>query len=137
MSQAALSDAIYDALAADQSAGTLYDDLGGRLFHLVAPSETDLPLMTWQFVGEVPVDYFSASDDHQDVSVQFDIYTNRVDGPNAHDAIRAKAHTLLHRVTLTATGFGLVDSWIDDRGGSPISEDDALRTTMTGTLLAQ
>ena len=137
MSQKALSDAIYDALAADQTAGTLFDDLGGNLFWINGPSESATPLMTWQFVGDVPEDFFDAADDLQDVSVQFDLYTNRNTSGGSHDVIREKAHALLHRVFLTATGFGEVQCWIDDKGGSPIADGDSLRTTMSGTLYAQ
>lgn len=137
MSQKALSDAIYDALAADQAAGTFYDDVSGSLRWVVGESELATPLFTWQFIGDVPEDFFTAADDLQDVSVQFDLYTDRVDGAGAHDAIREKAHALLHRVKLTATGFSEVQSWIDDKGGSPVAEQDAFRTTMSGTLFAQ
>lgn len=137
MSQTALSKAISDALSADQTAGTLYDNVGGRLRWIVGESELDLPMMTWQFLGDVPEDFFNAADDLQDVSVQFDIYTDRNSGPDANDAIREKAHALLHRVRLTATGYGEVQSWIDDKGSSPTVEQDAFRTTMSGTLFAQ
>lgn len=137
MSQTALATAIVSALSADQSSGTLYADVGGRIRWIVGESELDLPMLAFQFLGDVPEDFFDAAGDLQDVSVQFDVYTDRNSGPDANDAIREKAHALLHRVTLTATGFGEVQSWIDDKGASPTVEQDAFRTTMSGTLFAQ
>ncbi|MEM6259677.1 MAG: hypothetical protein AAGI37_15465 [Planctomycetota bacterium] len=137
MSQASLSDAIYDALAAVQSEGTLYADLSGRLRWIIGETALQTPLLAWQFLGDVPERFFLAADETRDVSVQFDLYTDRVDGASAHDAIRQKARALLDRVTLTASGFTQVQCWIDDYGASPVAEGDAYRTTMTGTLLAQ
>jgi hypothetical protein len=137
MSQSALSAAIYDALAAVQTSGTLFSDVGGRLRWVVGETALDLPMFAWQFVGDVPERFFLAADETRDVDVQYDLYTNRADGLAAHDAIRGKARTLLDRVTLTASGFTQVQSWIDDYGASPVAEGDAYRTTMTGTLLVQ
>lgn len=137
MSASALSDAIYDALASVQTAGSFFDDVGGRLRWVVGETSLDLPMFAWQFVGDVPERFFLADDETRDVDVQFDLYTDRTAGLAAHDAIRVKARNLLDRVTLTATGFSEVQSWIDDYGASPVAEGDAYRTTMTGTLLVQ
>lgn len=137
MSASALSDAIYDALAAVQTAGSFFDDVGGRLRWVVGENALDLPMFAWQFVGDVPERFFLKADETRDVDVQFDLYTNRKAGLAAHDAIRVKARNLLDRVTLTASGFTEVQSWIDDYGASPVAEGDAYRTTMTGTLLVQ
>ncbi|MGB0970433.1 MAG: hypothetical protein ACPGVG_05655 [Mycobacterium sp.] len=135
MSQAALAKSIRDALSASQVAGTFYDDVSGVIRWMTGAIGQSLPMFTYQFVGDVP-DRFFAGGDPREVAVQFDLYTNRNDGPDAHDATKVKARALLDRQTLTAVGFSDVQCWIDDFG-SPLAEDDALHSTMFGTLLVQ
>lgn len=135
MSQAAIATAIKALLDATQTAGSFYDDVSGNIRWLLGVQNADLPLFTYQFIGDVP-DQFFDNTEPRDLPVQFDLYTDRNDGPDAHDATKAKAVALLNNQTLTVTGFGLVELWITDRGQQTV-EDNATRTTMTATLKAQ
>lgn len=131
MSQAIL-DAVHDALVADTSSGTLYDDLSGRIYQGIAPQNTTLPYLEFDCVSDVPERLMSGAITQQ-VDVQFDLYGNSDDGPRALGQIEAKLYALLEGVSIMPTGF--------DRGVVTCSlrmvrvrEEDAYRITDQFTI---
>ncbi len=63
MSQQAVAQAIHQQLITDQSAGSLWSVLGGRIYHLQAPPDTALPLLTVRIDEDEPQTFFDGSSD--------------------------------------------------------------------------
>ena len=65
----ALLDGVYDKLAAVQTAGTFYDDLGGRIYRHLAPDDAVEPLAIITVITDLPDRFFSSADLDADVDV--------------------------------------------------------------------
>lgn len=126
MGQVDWATAVYTKLTADQTAGSFYDDVGGRIYMSQAPKDASLPLVVWSILGDVSPDFFSGTD--LDATFQVDVwFPDRQDGSTTDaDLITTndKLVTLLDRVTLTSvTNHGNVQTHLIDKGGI-IREDD-------------
>lgn len=102
----ALANGIASKLTADQASGSLYDDLGGRIYEAYGPEEGDLPQLTWLIVSDPPAGSFEA--DGIDAEIEFNLWGERRLGEpdNALGDINDKLFNLLHRGTLTISGHG-------------------------------
>lgn len=120
----ALSDGIYTKLTADQSAGTLYAAVSGRIYHGVAPDDAALPLLVFNVIDN-PVAYTFTQDNLQ-AQVQFDIYVDREAGAASGQTIDDKLFTLIQRQNITVSGYTGCNVICLQRG-VPVVEDDAYR----------
>lgn len=102
MSQA-LTEGVYGALTADQSAGTFYDDLSGRIYELAAPEDAALPHAVFNLVTDPPDETFSGDD--IEATVQIDLYGERRLGAAALGDIQAKLLAELQGAAVTVAGF--------------------------------
>lgn len=137
MSQAIL-DALHAKLVADQSAGTFYDDVGGRIYQGQGPNNVALPYCEFDSVGvepEVFMDQGGTGPRTQTADVQIDLYGNTDDGPKALGDVEQKLYDLLEKASISPTG--------SDRGVVRCSirmlrvvEEDAYRITDQFTIQA-
>ena len=100
----AINTALYVKLTADQSAGSLYDDLGGRIFEMEGKDDDPLPLMTYA-VQSSPVQGLYNGDIIIKAQVVFTLFGHRRLGAQAIGDIEAKLFTLMNQTTLAPTGY--------------------------------
>ena len=74
----AMTDGIITKLTTDQSPGSFYDDLGGRVFGIQADQDPTFPYCVVTVIDDAP-SYFFESDDIQ-ASIQIDLYGSFDDG---------------------------------------------------------
>jgi len=121
----AIKSALYTKLTADQSAGTLYAAVGGRIYEEEGPDDAALPLMVYGVTssptsGLFDGEFFVVS------TVMFTIYGHRRLGAAALGDIEAKLFTLLDSVALAPTGY--------DRGVVVCQDRD--RRSILGEIIA-
>jgi hypothetical protein len=116
--------AIYTKLTTDQSAGTLYSDLGGRIYHGERPQAAGqlYPLLVWSVIT-VGVQGFYGSVDGKEAIIQFDLYAKRSTGPAALGAINTKLFALLDRAALSTAGHDRTVLTCQDEGGYSVDGD--------------
>jgi len=130
MSQSQLKTAIYQTLTADQTSGSLYDDVSGRIWEGQAPTDTGgdtnalLPFLFYRIVSDVVPPSFTRADFH--ALVQFDLYSKRNEGAATATSTNDKLFALLHKKQMTMTGHTGVEGHAEDRGALTF-EDDAIR----------
>ncbi len=112
---------IIDKLTADQSAGTLYDDLGGTIFISQAKQDAPLPLLIVSIVADPPLRFFGAND--IEAIIQIDLYGSRPEGSTSISQMSDKLFTLLDNAALTITGFVGAKMHCDERGVYTVEED--------------
>lgn len=125
------------ALVADQSAGTFYDDLSGRVYLSQGPQDTDLPICIVSLVSNMPeLTFANDGGEMRSSEFQVDLYGHKDSGAKAVGDINTKLFDLMHDATLTVAGFTNVGVRCLDRG-SPSVEEDAIRFmsrwTVSGT----
>lgn len=103
MSQA-IKTAIYTKLTADQSGGSLYEAVGGRIFELQGKDDADLPLLTYE-VTSTPIQGLYNGTVVVKSQVIFTIYGHRRLGSAAVGTIEDKLFTLMNQATLAPTGY--------------------------------
>tara|TARA_R100000655_G_C2992688_1_gene193333 strand:+ start:2439 stop:2852 length:414 start_codon:yes stop_codon:yes gene_type:complete len=103
MSQA-VKTALYTKLTTDQSAGSLYTAVGGRIFELQGSDDEALPLLTYE-VTSTPVAGLYNGTVIEKSQVILTIYGHRRLGSAAIGDIEAKLFTLLNQTTLAPTGY--------------------------------
>ena len=117
-----IANALNAKLRSDQSSGSFYDDLGGRIYESEAQHDDSLPLCVWQVITNEALHLLANSDDLK-LRLQISVLTKRVDGShtcrNAHD----KLVSLLNRKTLIADGWSAVSVLLSDGGAPQINED--------------
>lgn len=92
----AIHEAVEASLTADQSSGSLYDDLSGRIHEGQLPVDSRYPALRYAVTtGTAQVSLQDDRDDHQ---MQFDLYGHDDD---VLSAALGKLRTLLHRQTIT------------------------------------
>lgn len=103
MSQA-INTAIYTKLTADQSAGTLYAAVGGRIFENEGQDDSALPLLVY----EVTTAETSNVMDGKEIiraNVTFTLFGHKRLGNAALGTIEGKLYTLLNGEGITTTGY--------------------------------
>ena len=103
MSQA-IKTALYTKLTTDQSAGSLYDDVGGRIYELEGQDDASLPLLTYE-VSSTPVEGLYNGTIMLKAQVIVTLYGHRRLGSAALGSIEDKLFTLLNSGTLAPTGY--------------------------------
>ena len=125
---------LYALLTSDQSSGSFYDDLGGRIHEGVAPEEETLPHMVFTEITDPPINYLGGSSDIE-MQVQLDIYSERSLGPNELGDIHTKVLTALEGASLTIAGYVGGQLEFTERGRYSI-DGDARRVTMEALITA-
>lgn len=121
MSQQALLTGWYTLLSTDQTVGSFYDDLGGRIYEMQAPESAALPLCVYQLVTDPESPTFTKDD--LNAEMQVDLYGEQRLGAKALRDTHDKLVALLQRKTITVSGYtGGIINWID-RGQSSVEED--------------
>tara|TARA_R110000824_G_scaffold168136_4_gene345163 strand:+ start:2881 stop:3291 length:411 start_codon:yes stop_codon:yes gene_type:complete len=103
MSQA-IKTAIYVKLTTDQSGGSLYDLVGGRIFELQGNDDADLPLLTYE-VQSTPVSGLFDGEVYIKSQVLFTIFGHRRLGAEAIGTIEDKLYDLMKDAALAPTGY--------------------------------
>lgn len=103
MSQA-IKTALYTKLTADQSAGSFYDDVGGRIFEMEGQDDSALPLVVYD-VTSTPVEGLYNGNVVVKSQVVLTLYGHRRLGAAALGAIEDKLFTLVNQVTLAPSGY--------------------------------
>jgi len=125
MSTQAIVDAIYAKLTADQTSGSVYSDVGGRIYEMRAPQDAALPLLVFTVIPEsVPL----IASDNTDAEVQIDLWGHVRLGAKAIGDINDKLDALFNRVAITPTGSNAGMTQVIDPGLRTI-EEDAVRIT--------
>lgn len=135
MSSQAIVDALRTKLEADQSAGSFYTAVGGRIYNTIAPQNEQLPLAIVNIIAD--------SDDRNygsvthNMQVQIDLYGKIAEGQAALGAIESLLYGLLFNATITPVGFDRGKCVFNSR--MQLSQDeDAYRITdeitITGTI---
>ena len=121
MAQQALVDGIYSKLTAVTSSGTVYDDVGGRIYEGQGPHDAALPLLVFNLITDITDQHFGK--DNIDTTVQFDIYGDRQLGSKAVRTTSDRLFTLLHGQSLTVSGFSQIIPQCIERGTLQVEED--------------
>jgi hypothetical protein len=103
MSQA-IKTALYVKLTTDQSAGSLYTAVGGRIYELQGKDDDPLPLLTYE-VTSSPVAGLYNGTVIEKSQVIITIYGHRRLGAQAVGDIEAKLFTLLNQSALAPVGY--------------------------------
>jgi hypothetical protein len=108
----ALLDGVYDKLAAVQTAGTFYDDLGGRIYRHLAPDDAVEPLAVISLVTDLPERIFGNADINADV----DITIHGLKGVSEAAVLAIHAKLLaFDGDAITITGHAAGTWWVTDR----------------------
>jgi hypothetical protein len=110
----ALATGLGAKLIEDQSAGSLYADLAGRIYENEAPEDAALPLLTWEVVTDEPRRTFD--NDHLQTVIQFNLYGDADSGAKALELINDKLYLLLNRQTFSLVGYSDAQGLCDDLG---------------------
>lgn len=132
-SQEAMAAGFGALLVSDQSEGSFYDDVGGRIYEMVAPEEAPLPLAVWNIITDPPDEMFGGDD--IDAEIQVDLYGEKSLGIATLGAINDKLFTLLQGQSATITGYDGVSIQCMDRGAREV-EERAYRITSRWRLMA-
>ena len=117
-----LLEALHAKLIADQSAGTFYDDLGGRVYSLEAPVNASMPLaVILPFSYEVE-EYYDQKD-AREAEFQITLWGHRNDGIAGLLDTNTKLYNLLHRASLSPAGMDRAVVTCLDEGVESIEED--------------
>lgn len=122
MSVGAFMDALYTKLTADQTAGSLYDALGGRIYNGFAIEEASTPYLCFSAVTGVPERHMGGPVS-LDVTVQFDLFGNIELGSKALHDIEVKLYALLEGVSIAPTGFDRGVCTFTTRGAAIVDDD--------------
>jgi len=135
MSQKVVTDAIYTQLVADQSAGTFYAAVSGRIYLGRGSDDAALPLCVYSVISDVQEHYFG-NDDDSELSIQFDIYEDVRLGAAVIQGHADKLTTALANKALTPSAtYAKIHVRMMDRGTLTI-EEDAYRISSDWQVLA-
>jgi hypothetical protein len=127
MSQQALANAIYAKLADTVSVDSIWTDLSGRIYHLQAPPDSQLPLLVFHIHTDRPQSYFSGSDDLE-VEVHLELWGLAGPGASALTAIQDKVMGLLQHKVVSIVGYVNGACWALDSGRA-LADGKTLRIT--------
>jgi hypothetical protein len=126
----AIVNAIYTQLTTDQTAGSLYAAVSGRIYHLQSIENGTLPLLVFGVVSCTPAYNFNGSVTETTL-VEFTIYNDAFGaGAAAIGAIEAKLLTTLDNVVLSPTGYDRLTVRCEQRGVSSMVEDAIASTSV-------
>ena len=91
MSQQTITQAIYDKLTSDQSTGSLYALLAGRIHHLRGPEEVALPWLSFTLSQDRHQAYFGQVDDVE-AQLTIDLWSKAADGVAGAQVLSDKLH---------------------------------------------
>ena len=100
----AINTALYTKLTADQTSGSLYDDVGGRIFELEGKDDEALPLLTYG-VQSSPVQGLYNGNIIIKSQVVFTLFGHRRLGAQAVGDIEKKLFDLMNYATLAPSGY--------------------------------
>ena len=103
MSQA-IKTALYTKLTADQTAGSFYDDVGGRIYELEGKDDAALPLLAYD-VTSTPVQGLYNGNVIIKSQVVLTLFGHRRLGAAALGAIEGKLFTLINQAALAPSGY--------------------------------
>lgn len=130
-------DALYTKLIADQSSGTLYDLLGGRIYGMFAPQDEAMPLLVFNITDD-PKGKFFGNKTSEDLAIDFDIYGDAEIGPAASGGvgeIENSLFDLLEGFELSASGYDRGVVLFQSRNVR-ILEEKAVRVTSRAIIRA-
>lgn len=134
--QSEITKAIYGQITSVQTAGSFYDDMGGRIYVGQAPQDLACPFAIITMISDERGYYFTgAADDDATGLVQLDIYTSKDGGVTAHQLTSEKAQALIDRASVSTASSGTVQIYISDYG-FPIEEADTLRSILELDVMA-
>jgi hypothetical protein len=100
----AIKTALYVKLTADQTAGSLYDSVGGRIYEAEGASETTLPLLVYE-VTSTDTAQTMGNDEIVDAIVTITIWGHKSKGLAELGAIEGKLYSLLKSSDISPTGY--------------------------------
>lgn len=135
-------DGFYTKLTSDQTGGSFYDRLadstvaasGKALWEGQAPEDEALPCAVYQLITATPDSSFE--DDNIEAEIQVDIYGESRLGMKSVGQINDQLYALLHRKTLTVSGFNFAQTTVIDRGQRIPEDDEVNRITSRWRLVA-
>ncbi len=134
MAQIDLYDAIFGKLTADQTPGSFFDDLGGRINLHEGPQDEVLPRANFTVVTDIRQRFFDGNDIL--ATFQLDIYNDaEASTQEALLAIHEKALTLLDAQAITMANHSNAQVFVDDKG-TLVKEEDAWRITSQWRVMA-
>lgn len=135
MSLAEFHNAIKDRFEADQSAGSFYTAVGGRIRQARADdNQATFPYAVWEITNNPVVRYFEAADDF-DAVVEVRIHAERDGGIDALDDVFDKLFTDLDGKSLSPTGYANGGIQCIEMGTTSI-DDDAVANRSTWRMYA-
>ena len=100
----AIKTAIYTKLTADQTAGTLYAAVGGRIFENEGQDDSALPLLVYEVTSSTTSNVMDGKEIVQSVAT-FTLYGHKRLGTAALGSIEGKLYSLLNGLSMTTTGY--------------------------------
>lgn len=132
-SQEAMATGLGALLVADQTSGSLYDAVGGRIYEQIAPENGALPHLVWNIITDPPDETFNGDD--IDAEIQFDLYGEKRLGMTALGVINDKLFTALQGQSATITNYTGCSIQCLDRGERS-TEERGHRITSRWRLMA-
>ena len=121
MAQDNVYNGIYDLLVNDQTSGSFYDDLTGRIYQDFAPQNATLPFCTFAITSDPQLSTLGSN--HLTATVECQVWGTLAGGPNAVRDTNDKLTALLHKGSITVTGFSNVTMHAEDIGTAERIED--------------
>lgn len=123
-------EALFTKLKLDQTSGSLFDKLGGRMFHIFAPQNEPFPLMVFSLVNQDPIRHMGGAVT-QKLFFDFDIWVKHPKGVAAATGlgtIEESLYDLLDQFELAPTGFDRGVILFETRNVRVLT-DDEIRVT--------
>lgn len=119
----AVVDAIKTRLYLDQTAGSVYDAVSGRIYHLQSPENGTLPLIVFGVASSSPSPNFDGSTT-ETLRVEFTVYSQAFEsGAAAALGIDDKLLACLEGQILAPTGYDRLTVRCEQRGAASMVED--------------
>ena len=128
MAQADLYTGINAKLVASTGGGTFYADVTGRIYQDFAPANATLPFAVVSVLSDPQLLTFD--NNHMNATIECQVWGDAASGPHAVRAINDKLVALLHKQTITVSGFSNVAMVATDIGSAERIEDAILVTTL-------
>ena len=120
-----MTDGLFTLLSTDQTAGSFYEDVGGRIYGIESEHGDTFPYCVFNVLDDPPVRYGGNVNDIE-ATVQIDLWGDKGLGYDSLSDINNKLYTVLDGVAVTITGFTGGQAFNLDRG-VPLIEEDAIR----------
>lgn len=124
--------AIATQLVANQGAGSFYESVGGRIYHLFGPEQMTLPACVYGIADGASPDRDFAGNDFERYILQFDIWVDYAITGGTPDVtamdIEDKLRRQLDRMIVAATSYDRITCLCISRG-VPSKDGDAIRVS--------